>query len=156
MRSCRAAFWRTEIPNWNDTCSPGEAPAVYSLLFIVGIRHRQRTVLPGRGVPRGVRGLRSESGLGVLSTGDGSLQGLNTGKDTIVVNSILTGCHEKVLCVPASYSGLIRKTPWKQILNHYKKGPFKWSETSENINDGFRRWDPLGHKVYLGKRLEDL
>ena len=42
-------------------------------------------------------------GAGVLRAGDGSLQGKKTRKNTVVVNSILIGCHEEVLCVPASH-----------------------------------------------------
>lgn len=51
--------------------------------------------------------------------------------------------------------GWICVSPGKQILTHRKKGTLKWSDAFENV-DCFRRQDALGHRVHLGKRLEDL
>lgn len=40
-----------------------------------------------------------------------------TRKDTVVVNSTLTGCHENVLCAPERCSGMDMCESWEANFN---------------------------------------
>ena len=94
-------------------------------------------------------------GEGTLSIGDGSLRGEKTGEDIVVVNRILTSCLEGRVCVfLKDILRLIGKSPGKQILTQHKKGTFKWSETSENTRDCFRRPEILGCRVCVSQRTD--